>query len=123
MGECRQRNDSLSNNDTDEISVLCHKVNGVDAGEDIELHSGPEAARTGEVTDADTGGIGGWFHRFRALVSCRKRSDDDGDGDGEQDKVQKGKAISTLTQPPQDIILHVYLRSTDSLTRLVCFFL
>ncbi|XP_056626556.1 solute carrier family 35 member G1 [Triplophysa dalaica] len=92
MGECRQRNDSLSKNDRDEISVLCHKVNGVDAVEDIELHSDPEAARTGEVTDADTGGIGGWFHRFRALLSCRKRSDDNDDDDGEQDKVQKEKA-------------------------------
>ncbi|XP_057213954.1 solute carrier family 35 member G1 isoform X1 [Triplophysa rosa] len=94
MGECRQRNDSLSNNDTDEVSVLCHKVNGVDAGEDIELQNRPEVARIGEVADADTGGIGGWFHRLRALVCCWKRSDDNDDDydDGEQDEAQKEKA-------------------------------
>lgn len=105
MGDCRQRNDSLSNNDTDEISVLCHKVNGVDAGEDIELHTRPEVARTGEVADADTGG---GFHRLLRALVCWKKSDDNHDDDGEQDTVRKGKAISTVLNHNR-ILFYTYI--------------
>lgn len=110
MGDIRQRNGSVSNNDTDisvvpyradDIRVLCHKVDDGDVGEEIELQSRTEVPVDTDADAQDCQRVSGAaFYR----VCDENRNDPDGDenDDGEEDTgantVQKGKPSLTLTR-------------------------
>nr|XP_001341822.1 solute carrier family 35 member G1 isoform X1 [Danio rerio] len=107
MGDIRQRNGSVSNNDTDlsvvpytadDIRVLCHKVEDGKVGEEFEMRT------LSEVPDGDAGESRpvnrGAFYRV-CLPACCKRSDthrdedeDDGEEDTGENTVQKEKQPS-----------------------------
>lgn len=117
MGDIRQRNDSIGNNDTDlsvvpcrvDDRVLYQKVDdGVDA-EEIEMQTRAEVRDTDADAEDCRRGNGGAFYRVCVPVCC-KRSDTDRDEDKDNDDdceeeeedtgaktVEKGKLISTLT--------------------------
>lgn len=114
MGDIRQRNGSIGNNDTYVSVVPCRvddrvlyqKVDdGVD-GEEIEMRTRPEVRDTDADAEDRRRGNGGAFYRVCVPVCC-KRSDTDRDKDNDDDceeeddtgakTVEKGKLISTLT--------------------------
>jgi len=118
MGDIRQRNGSIGNNDTDLSVVPCRVDNrvfyqkvddGVD-GEEIEMQIRAEVRDTDADAEDCRRGNGRTFYRVCVPVCC-KRSDTDRDEDKDKDNeddceeeedtgaktVEKGKLISTLT--------------------------
>ncbi|XP_051969088.1 solute carrier family 35 member G1-like [Xyrauchen texanus] len=97
MGDCRKRNGSVSNNDTDlsvspyredDIRVVCHKVDDEDFGEEIQLETRSEVHVDEDADAEDCRRVNGSVDRVYVPFIC-KRGDsdsDDGDDDCEQDK-------------------------------------
>lgn len=127
MGDIRQRNGSLSNNDTelsvvpyraDDIRVLCHKVDDVDVGEEIELQTRSEVPVDTDAEAEDCRRVKGpVLYRVCLPVCCKRNEpdrDEDDDDDGEEDTgantVKKGKLSLTLNSltRSEDIILKTY---------------
>ncbi|XP_052425985.1 solute carrier family 35 member G1-like [Carassius gibelio] len=104
MGDIRQRNGSVSNNDTDlsvvpytadDIRVLYHEVDDGDVGDEIELRSRSEVSVHAEDSRLDN--VTG-FYRVCLPVCCQRNDPDrnqDDDDDDEEDTgantVQKEK--------------------------------
>ncbi|XP_016368796.1 solute carrier family 35 member G1-like [Sinocyclocheilus rhinocerous] len=108
MGDIRQRNGSVSNNDTDlsvvpyradDIRVLCYKVDDGDVGEEIELQSRSEVPVDADADAEDSPRVNGTVFDRVCVPVCFKRNDvdrdEDEDDDGEEDTgsntVQKEK--------------------------------
>ncbi|XP_026133046.1 solute carrier family 35 member G1 [Carassius auratus] len=103
MGDIRQRNGSVSNNDTDlsvvpytadDIRVLYHEVDDGDVGDEIELRSRSEVPVDAEDSRLDN--VTG-FYRVCLPVCCqrndtdRNQDDDDDEEDTGANTVQKEK--------------------------------
>ncbi|XP_026078908.1 solute carrier family 35 member G1-like [Carassius auratus] len=108
MGDIRQRNGSLSNNDTDlsvvpyradNIRVLYHKVDDGDVGEEIDLQTRSEVPVDADADAEDRRWVNvTGFYRVCVPVCCKRNDpdrDEEEDDDGEEDTgantVQKEK--------------------------------
>lgn len=131
MGDIRQRNGSVSNNDTDlsvvpytvDISVLCHKVDDGVVGEEIEMQTRSEVPDTDADVEECRQLNGGAFYRVYVPVCC-KRSDTDRDGEEEEDEeedtgaktIEKGKLIKTLTRSEDILIVKLFYNRSISVS-------